>query len=197
MNLKNLTSTVILLLFCSIISIAQDTIYKVDNTIIEAKVLEITTDEIKFKKFNYQEGPTFTFSKIEVVMIVFANGEKEIFTDFVEQKNSQNVLLNKTVQEKYLLGMKDAAINYRSYKPFWGTFVPTVIFSPAGLVAGIIIGSSKPKPQYTNPDPLLIQDKIYYNGYTKTMKRKKWGRVWGGFGTGIAVNVITYLILTN
>lgn len=60
---------------------AQDKIHKTDNTVIEAKVVEITDVEIKYKNFNNQSGPTYTISIPEVLMIVYENGEKEIYNE--------------------------------------------------------------------------------------------------------------------
>jgi len=54
-----------------------DKIYKTDNTSIDAKVLEITPTEIKYKKANNPDGPTYTIPRSEVTVIVYANGESE------------------------------------------------------------------------------------------------------------------------
>jgi hypothetical protein len=48
---------------------------------IQAKVLEVTTSEIKYKKFDNQNGPTYTILKSDVVMVRYKNGTKDIFTD--------------------------------------------------------------------------------------------------------------------
>jgi len=58
---------------------AQDKILKTDNAIIEAKVVEISASEIKYKKFSNLNGPTYTISKTDIQMIVYENGEKEMF----------------------------------------------------------------------------------------------------------------------
>jgi len=67
---------------------AQDKIHKVDNSIIEAKVIEISKTEIKYKKFSNQNGPTYTISKAEVETIVYENGEKETFN--AENNKAEN-----------------------------------------------------------------------------------------------------------
>lgn len=58
---------------------AQDKIHKSDSTIIEARVLEINDNEIKYKKFNNPNGPSYIIDKSKVNMIVYENGEKDIF----------------------------------------------------------------------------------------------------------------------
>lgn len=60
---------------------AQDVILKKDNTTILSKVLEITTTEIKYKKWSNQEGPTYSITRAEVTSINYQNGEVERFTD--------------------------------------------------------------------------------------------------------------------
>jgi hypothetical protein len=60
---------------------AQDKIHKTDNTVIEAKVIEITDVEIKYKIFSNQSGPTYTIGIPEVSMIVYENGEKEVYNE--------------------------------------------------------------------------------------------------------------------
>lgn len=60
---------------------AQDIITTKDGNDIQAKILEFTTSEIKYKKFNNQEGPTFTINKSDVLIVRYQNGENEIFND--------------------------------------------------------------------------------------------------------------------
>jgi len=60
---------------------AQDKIYLKSGENIEAKILEINLDEIKYKKFSYLEGPTFTILKSDIQMLIFENGETEMFND--------------------------------------------------------------------------------------------------------------------
>jgi hypothetical protein len=59
--------------------VAQDKIYKTDNTIIEAKVAEVNDTEIKYTKFSNPNGPKYVISKANVLMIVYENGEKEVY----------------------------------------------------------------------------------------------------------------------
>jgi tetratricopeptide (TPR) repeat protein len=60
-------------------SFAQDKIYKTNKTVIEAKVTEINASEIKYKKFSNLNGPAYIVPRKEVSMIVYENGEKEIY----------------------------------------------------------------------------------------------------------------------
>lgn len=54
---------------------AQDIIVTKQSTRIDAKVLEISDTEIRYKKASNLEGPTYVMSTSEIVSILFANGE--------------------------------------------------------------------------------------------------------------------------
>ena len=60
---------------------AQDIITKQNGDDIEAKVLEILDSEIKYKKFNFLDGPTYTEKKSEILLIRYENGSKDVFTE--------------------------------------------------------------------------------------------------------------------
>ena len=62
---------------------SQDTIKLKSNEDISSKVLEVTTSEIKYKRFDNPNGPTYTIPKSEVFQIFYENGTKDIF---IEQK---------------------------------------------------------------------------------------------------------------
>ena len=83
--MKALKNALLLFLFLGIARTmtAQDVILKKDNTTILSKVLEITTTEIKYKKWSNQEGPTYSINRSEVTRINFQNGDVEQFTDNV------------------------------------------------------------------------------------------------------------------
>jgi C-terminal processing protease CtpA/Prc len=58
---------------------AQDVITLKSGDEIKAKVLEISPGEVKYKKHESPDGPTYTLTKSEVFMIKYENGEKEVF----------------------------------------------------------------------------------------------------------------------
>jgi hypothetical protein len=63
---------------------AQDVILKKDGSEIPAKVIEITDQQVKYKDFNFQDGPTRNLNISEVFMITYENGQKEVFNKIVE-----------------------------------------------------------------------------------------------------------------
>ena len=57
----------------------QDTIIKYSGEIISAKIMEISPTQIKYKKFNFQDGPLYVENKSDIKMIKYSNGLKEEF----------------------------------------------------------------------------------------------------------------------
>ena len=66
---------VIITLFC----FAQDIIVTTDARRIEAKVLEVSESEVKYKETDNLEGPTFIISTNNISSIVYANGNARLF----------------------------------------------------------------------------------------------------------------------
>ena len=69
----------LIILLLSINCFSQDTITKRNGERIIAKIIEISLDEVKYKKFDYQDGPTYVNSKSDIDMIQFSTGIKEYF----------------------------------------------------------------------------------------------------------------------
>ena len=70
----------IAMLSSSLFGFTQDKLTKKNGEEIQVKVLEITPDLIKYKRFDNLEGPTISIYKREVFMINYANGVKDIFS---------------------------------------------------------------------------------------------------------------------
>lgn len=96
-------------LFASYSVFAQDIITKKDGTDIQAKILEVTTSEVKYKKFSNLEGPVFTILKSDILIVRYENGENEVFS---ESRKSVNL----NTDNEIVPGMK-----YRDYKDFYDT----------------------------------------------------------------------------
>ena len=58
---------------------SQDNIFIKSGDEVKAKVLEVTTTQIKYKKWANPGGPTYTLEKSEVFMIKYQNGTKDVF----------------------------------------------------------------------------------------------------------------------
>jgi hypothetical protein len=58
---------------------AQDIIILKSGDEIKSMVTEVLSDQIKYKKFENQQGPSYQMEKSKVFMIRYANGTKDIF----------------------------------------------------------------------------------------------------------------------
>ena len=70
---------------------AQDIIVTKESKKIEAKITEVSKSEIKYKKFDYQDGPTFILSTDDIVTIIYANGEVVLYNNEENQKEKEAV----------------------------------------------------------------------------------------------------------
>lgn len=77
MKMKKNYSFLILFLFCSLFTMAQDKIHKKNGEILEAKVTEVGTTEIKYKIFTDQAGPVYTIEKEQIIKIIYESGRVE------------------------------------------------------------------------------------------------------------------------
>jgi hypothetical protein len=87
MHMKNITFLLLFILSAKI-SLAQDTIFKYNGDKVIAKITEINPTEIKYKKFDFQDGPTYVEKKSEIKMVILSSGLKEIFQS--EEKKTTN-----------------------------------------------------------------------------------------------------------
>jgi hypothetical protein len=62
---------------------AQDIITLKNGDDVKAKVQEIGLSDVKYKRYENLDGPTYTLSKAEIFMIKYENGEKDVFKDEV------------------------------------------------------------------------------------------------------------------
>ena len=99
--MKKILSLIFLL--CAVISVsAKDVIVKKNADVVEAKILEISSSEIKYKKLSNPNGPTFSIKISEVSSVIYENGEVESFTkkkqledkQVVENKSTNNTSMN-------------------------------------------------------------------------------------------------------
>ncbi|MEP6949854.1 MAG: hypothetical protein ABI863_11290 [Ginsengibacter sp.] len=81
---------------------AQDKIYKLKGPVVKAKVIEIGTDEIKYRLFDSPDGPIYVVDKSTLNRIEFADGRVEKYK--VSYKDSQNYegQLTKAVKINFL-----------------------------------------------------------------------------------------------
>jgi|GEM_PF-4643882 len=74
----------IFLTYLSSFVFAQDIITRLNGDEIQAKVTEVNTEEVKYRKFSNLTGPIYTMLQSDIFMIKYEDGSKDIF-----EKNSQ------------------------------------------------------------------------------------------------------------
>jgi hypothetical protein len=91
MNLKGFSNNliVVFLLFNVFNSLAQDIIITKKGQDIPSKVLEISLTTVKYKRFDNINGPIYNIPKVDVLMIRYQNGTKEILNSSSIKNDSQ------------------------------------------------------------------------------------------------------------
>ncbi len=143
-----------LLLFTSAMSFGQDVLVKRDSSKIEAKILEIRPAEIKFKYFNYQEGPTLVNPKNEFAYVIYQNGQTEHF--HVSEEPKPIYVDVAAVKQAKLDSIKKAA-RIGDYVRF-------------SVQAGVVFNNSfanlsrsKPPPSHTSSEDYSPKSDVNYN----------------------------------
>lgn len=77
---------------------AQDVIVKRNGDELQCKILEVSKNEVKYKRWSNQEGPTFTEKKADIFMLKYENGEKEMMT--YEKKS--NAVSQTIIEDSYI-----------------------------------------------------------------------------------------------
>jgi len=174
---------------------SQDILTKKTGDDIQAKVLEVTTTEVKYKKFDNLNGPIFSILKSDLLMIRYENGSKDVFNE--TKKNEEKIV---SVKDFYLEGQHDATVYYRGYKGAGtGVFVTSFLLSPlVGLIPAALCSSSDPDDSNLSyPSSELMQNREYANGYRQKAKKIKQGKVWKNWGVAFGINLVLVLAVSS
>lgn len=98
---------------------SQDVITKKTGEDINSKVIEIGINEVRYKKFENIEGPTYSMLKSDILMIRYENGTKEIFNKSLPIKESTDTVITEKLMSK-IYSMKGfaASINPLGFLQF-------------------------------------------------------------------------------
>ena len=106
--MKKIVLLLIAVIGLGITAKAQDVILKQDGSEITAKVLEITDQQVKYKDFDFQGGPTRNINISEIFMITYENGQREVFQH--RSPTQQKNLYSDLQKEFYRIGNDDKAM---------------------------------------------------------------------------------------
>ena len=87
----------LLLLMMPFLVKSQDLIVTKKSEKFEVKIVEVSSTEIKYKKMNNIEGPTFVIPSSDVATIVYKNGEVQIFEDSSSPKKIEDFIADDNV----------------------------------------------------------------------------------------------------
>lgn len=200
-------------LFCLLslqIAQAQDIVTKRTGEKVEAKVMEISNTEIKYKLFKNPEGPTYVVPKVDVALIEYEDKTSEAFelsdVALAKASASEDHLTEKapfvstaTSLQLYSQGQAEAVTYYDGYKAAGTGVLITSLLSPlVALVPAITTSATPPKTHNLDaPNMQLLQQPDYASGYRKSARKIKSGKVWTNWGIGLGANIIAVLLLTN
>ena len=175
----------------------QDIITKKNGEDIQAKVIEITISELKYKNFNNLNGPLISILKSDVIFVKYENGTKDIFADDKPlpisgsasnlETNTENIDEDKLA----LAGKEDAKKYYKSYSGAGaGTLITGIWSGPiVALIPAIATSSTPPREgnlQY--PKPSLMKNPSYAHAYQQEAFRIKKRMVWDNYVISLIVN---------
>jgi hypothetical protein len=157
----------IFLLFSVIGSIiAQDAIIKRTGEEIKAKVKAVTDKEIEYVRFDNLEGPIYKIAKSDVLLIMYANGSKDIFSNETPATNTGNTATNNNVKKGRPVpsNMERPAQRYYNYD-FFDRNVP-LVFLGIDFYYSKLIGDKNfedPKKLFADINTLFVTEKGKYD----------------------------------
>ncbi len=179
------TFSLLVCALCASIVVAQDIIITKDAQRIEAKIQEVSNQEIKYKLFTYQDGPVFVLSIADINSITFENGDVQVYNPISSQAQQTQ---QEPVQEAETQAIQQQPVQ--------------VVAKQADEQMGAIGMIEKYDDYYylRNGDSSTRMDKTAYlrfiqNNCPEAWQRyqqgnKLWKAGWGLLGAGIGVEML-------
>lgn len=115
--MKKLIYVSIVFLFSFTSIYAQDIVTKTNGDDLSVKILEVTQTEIKYKRFDNLDGPTFTLPINEILIIRYENGSKEVFNQQSKADLKEKKVLPEGIRPDMLYKELKTVYNYQMYTP--------------------------------------------------------------------------------
>ena len=161
-------------------SYSQDIITKKNGEDLKAKVIEVSLNDISFKKFDNTDGPTYRIPKSDVLMIRYTDGTKDIFSE-AAQSSTDNM------QEQ---GRQDALKNYTGKNSGAGwTAATSIVTSPLlGLIPALVCTAEEPDQSNLNvKNKELMKNTDYRQAYIAQAHKTKRNKIWKHYGIASGV----------
>ena len=113
----------VLVLLQSVLLMAADVIITNDSRKIDARILEVSKTEIKYKEVSNPDGPTFILSTDEISSVIYSNGTVQVFDNVPKQEESKAASSDNNVTiipregeaiNARLIRISDEALTYES-----------------------------------------------------------------------------------
>jgi len=182
--MKNLL--LIILFTCSSNFIkAQDTLTMRSGENVIVKIIEVGSNEVKYKKIENLNGPIFATLKSDLYLIRYENGSKDDFSNIGKAANTQ---------ELYTQGYNDALKYYKSYKVTGNSVLLASAFPMYGFMFGgataALTSLAEPSDENLDyPDMILMKNEYYAKGYKTAAKNIKRKKILTNFLTGLAISI--------
>lgn len=100
--MKKICSLALLICFLSLNSSAQDKIYRKNGKVVQAKILEVGSSEIKYRVWKDDTGPVYILETDKIQKVEFENGKVEKFTPDLKDPELYADQLNKAIKVNFL-----------------------------------------------------------------------------------------------
>jgi len=173
----------------------NDIITKRNGDDINSKVLEVTQTEVKYKKSDNVDGPTFTLPKSDILIIRYSNGTKDLFSNEpVQQVASTASVAYSSTSNKSFEGQQDSRTNYRAKNSGAG-WTLDYRFKPAhwSIAGSYLLNLNRPD-ENQKFDPNKMTDPQYNTVYRDQSKKTKSKKVWRHFAIGSGVWLVLAII---
>ena len=92
---------------------AQDQLYKMDNTKVLVKIIEVGTELIKYKLYSNLNGPTYSENVKDVSLIIYETGQHEIIKHTAVNASIQNTAPSGSFYKNYSMSQEDSMAFYK------------------------------------------------------------------------------------
>ncbi len=178
---------------------SQDTIYFLNKTKETVKLVEMTSEQIKYRFLDYPDGPLLIVENALIEKVVLKNGIVQAPLNKIDRATNVKQLLGKDSdslnsaeqisQALFNKGVKDASSHYTSKGAENAATLSTAFCAPCGLIVSAVCASVPPKMETLNyPSIEAFNNRAYELGYRKEANRIKKKRIWSGFGSGLTIN---------
>jgi hypothetical protein len=172
--------------------LAQDVITLKSGGEMKARIIKLNPKDIIFIPENSFD--TAYMLRDEATILKYSSGII-IYLSEAEMPPLVSIPGNDTL---FILGVTDATINYKGYRPAAIATMISSLYFPFGVIPAIACSATPPSRKSLGyKDPKLMENQSYYEGYTKTAHSIKKKKVWGGFAIGSGFVILMGVLMSG